>query len=193
MSPWAESLYAIIDVEASRKSLVQLDRALSNGCAMVQLRAKELDDRDLLELATRAREDCRRAGVPFVVNDRADIARMVGADGLHLGQDDLGVRDARVVVGSMQIGVSTHDLEQALQAQRDGADLIALGPIFETTTKRNPDPVVGSSLLRDVCVAVSRPVIAIGGITPANANETLEAGARFFAVISALPRFFETG
>lgn len=191
MSPWADSLYAIIDAEAAGRPIELMRTALSSGCAMLQLRGKRLDDRTFLELANEARAACHEAQVPLVINDRADIASMVRADGLHLGQDDLCVRDARLIVGNMQIGVSTHSLEQAAQADRDGADLIAFGPVFDTTTKDNPDPVVGVPQLRRVCRAVSRPVIAIGGITPENAEETLTAGARFVAVISALPRFFE--
>jgi thiamine-phosphate pyrophosphorylase len=193
MSRWADSLYAIIDAEATKEPLALMQGALSAGCAMLQLRAKRLDDRAFLDLATKARAACRRAGVPFVVNDRSDIAAMVQADGLHLGQDDLSVRDARSIVGHMQIGVSTHSLPQAEQAVRDGADLIAFGPVFETTTKDNPDPVVGVELLRQVCRSMSRPVIAIGGITPQNADQTRAAGARFIAAISALPRFLEAG
>jgi thiamine-phosphate pyrophosphorylase len=193
MSRWADSLYAIIDAEAARDPLALTQTVLSAGCAMLQLRAKHLDDRAFLDLATKASALCRRAGVPFVVNDRADIAVMVQADGLHLGQDDLRVVEARSVVGNVQIGVSTHDLAQATQAERDGADLIAFGPVFETKTKDNPDPVVGRELLGRVCRAVSRPVIAIGGITPENADETLAVGARFVAAISALPRFVDAG
>lgn len=189
MSRWADSLYAIIDAGMAEDPLALTKTALSSGCAMLQLRAKDLDDRAFVGLATRARTACRQARVPFVVNDRADIARIVNADGLHLGQDDLGVRDARLVVGDMQIGVSTHDLDQASRAVRDGADLIAFGPVFETVTKENPDPIVGTKLLRQVCEAVALPVVAIGGITPENAGPTLAAGARFIAVISALPRF----
>jgi thiamine-phosphate pyrophosphorylase len=192
-SRWADSLYAIIDAEASSRPLALMQTALSCRCAMLQLRAKQLDDRRFLDLATRAKSACREAGIPFVVNDRADIAQMVGADGLHLGQDDLRVPDARMVVGPMQIGVSTHNLEQALQAEKDGADLIAFGPVFETTTKQSPDPVVGLTLLQHVCLAVSRPVVAIGGITPQNAEEALASGAGFIAAISALPHFFQAG
>jgi len=142
------------------------------------------------EIAKRVRAACTHAEVPFVVNDRADIARLVRADGLHLGQDDLSIEDARGVVGDMQIGVSTHTLEQAVRADAEGADLIAFGPVFQTKTKENPDPVVGLRALEQVCQAVSRPVVAIGGITPENASETRRAGARYVAVISALPRFF---
>ncbi len=184
------SLYAIVDVEASREPVELARRALSAGCGMLQLRAKRLDDRSFVSLALELRTLCRERGAPFVVNDRADIARIVGADGLHLGQDDLEVADARKVVGRMHIGVSTHSPEQARQAELDGADLVAFGPIFTTSTKENPDPVVGLEALRQMCRDASRPVVAIGGITPENAAETLGAGARYVAVISALPRFF---
>lgn len=189
MSPWADSLYAIIDAEAAKRPLDLMQQALSAGCAMVQLRAKRIDDRTFLRLATEARAACADKGTPLVINDRADIARIVKADGLHLGQDDLRIEDARSIVGDMPIGISTHTPEQAASAEREGADLIAFGPVFVTMTKQDPDPVVGVTSLRRVCEAVSRPVVAIGGITPENVDQTLRAGARFAAVISALPRF----
>lgn len=184
-----DSLYAIVDAEVADRPLALTFQALNAGCAIVQLRAKRLDDVAFLEIAKRVRSACSHAGVPFIVNDRADIARLVRADGLHLGQDDLSIEEARRVVGDMQIGVSTHTLEQAETAEAEGADLIAFGPVFETQTKDNPDPVVGLRTLEALCQAVSRPVVAIGGITPENAGETLQAGARYIAVISALPRF----
>jgi len=190
MSPLIDSLYAIVDAEVVDHPLVLTFQALNAGCAIVQLRAKQLDDVAFLERAKRMRSACTHAGVPFVVNDRADIARLVGADGLHLGQDDLSIEDARRVVGEMQIGVSTHTLEQAEAADSEGADLIAFGPVFTTNTKESPDPVVGLQALETVCRRVSRPVVAIGGITPENADEVLGAGARYIAAISALPRFF---
>lgn len=184
-----DSLYAIVDPELAERPLELTFRALNAGCAIVQLRAKRLDDMSLLKIATRVRSACAHAGVPFVINDRADIARLVEADGVHLGQDDVSIEDARRVVGDMQIGVSTHSLEQAVRAEAEGADLIAFGPVFETSSKQNPDPVVGLQMLAEVAEAVSRPLVAIGGITPENAEETLRAGARYLAVISALPRF----
>jgi thiamine-phosphate pyrophosphorylase len=186
-----DSLYAIVDAEYAERPLELAFKALNAGCAMVQLRAKRLDDTSFLKIATRVRSACGHAGVPFVVNDRADIARLVEAEGLHLGQDDLSIDDARKVVGDMQIGVSTHSLEQATTAEAEGADLIAFGPVFPTKTKEHPDPIVGLQNLAKVCASVSRPVVAIGGISPENAAETLEAGARYIAVISALPRFLE--
>jgi thiamine-phosphate diphosphorylase len=185
-----DSLYAIVDVGVADRPLGLAFQALNAGSAIVQLRAKRLDDVAFLEIAKRVRSACSHAGVPFFINDRADIARLVGADGLHLGQDDLSIEEARRVVGKMQIGVSTHSLEQAVMADAEGADLIALGPVFETDTKENPDPVVGLQMLKKVCQTVSRPVVAIGGITPENAAKTLDAGARYVAAISALPRFF---
>jgi len=184
-----ESLYAIVDAEAADRPLELTFKALNAGCAMVQLRAKRLDDVAFLEIAKRVRSACAHAEVSFVVNDRADIARLVRADGLHLGQDDLSIADARRVVGNMQVGVSTHNLEQAAKADAQGADLIAFGPVFETKTKENPDPVVGLQALEKVCQTVSRPVVAIGGISPENAGKALRAGARYVAVISALPLF----
>ena len=186
-----DSLYAIVDAEYAERPLELAFKALNAGCAIVQLRAKRLDDPSLLKIATRVRSACAHAGVPFVINDRADIARLVQADGLHIGQDDLSIDDARKVVGKMQIGVSTHSREQAITAQAEGADLIAFGPIFRTKTKENPDPTVGLDELAKVCASVSRPVVAIGGICPENAGETLQAGANYLAVISALPRFLK--
>lgn len=193
MSPLNDSLYAIVDAEVADRPLELTFEALNAGCAILQLRAKRLDDLAFLQLARRARSACAQAGVPFVINDRADIACLVCADGLHLGQSDLSIEEARRVVGEMQIGVSTHSLEQATTAHAQGADLIGFGPIFETKTKENPDPVVGLKTLAEVCERVSCPVVAIGGITPENARETLQNGARFIAAISALPRFLAGG
>lgn len=188
-----DRLYAIIDVERADDPVALARAALDAGCGTLQLRAKRLDDRAFLELAQILRRLCSEQRVPFVVNDRADIARLVGADGLHLGQDDLSLADARRIVGEISIGVSTHDRTQAEDAERAGADLVAFGPIFETTSKDDPDPVVGVAELRRVCREIGRPVVAIGGITPENAERTLAAGAAYVAVISALPRFLEPG
>jgi thiamine-phosphate pyrophosphorylase len=189
MNQLIDSLYAIIDAEVAERPLELTFQALNAGCAMVQLRAKRLDDMAFLNIAKRVRSACAHAEVPFVINDRADIASLVRADGLHLGQDDLSIEDARRVVREMPIGVSTHNLEQAAKADTEGADLIAFGPVFETKTKEKPDPVVGLRTLEEVCQTVSRPVVAIGGITPENAAEALRTGARYIAVVSALPRF----
>jgi thiamine-phosphate diphosphorylase len=189
MNPWSDRLYAIVDADASRDSSDLARRALSIGCAALQLRAKKLNDRSLLALAEELHAACRQANVPFIVNDRPDIAVLIGAEGVHLGQDDMRIAEARRIVGAIDIGISTHNLQQALEAERSGADRIAFGPVFETVTKENPDPVVGLKKLEQVCRAVSRPVVAIGGITPENADRVLAQGAAQVAVISALPRF----
>ena len=189
MNHWSDRLYAIVDVGASGNVSELCRRALDAGCAMLQLRAKGLDDQSLLVLAEQLNAACRGANVPFVVNDRPDIAKLIGAYGVHLGQDDMRIAEARKIVGAIDIGVSTHNLQQALEAERGGADRIAFGPIFETTTKENRDPVVGLENLEEVCRKTSRPVVAIGGITPENAALVLDRGAAQLAVVSALPRF----
>ena len=189
--PGQPKLYAIVDVSATRDPMALARRALEAQCAFLQLRAKRLDDHTFLEVARELRALCKQAQTAFVINDRADIARLVAADGVHLGQEDMSVADARRVAADLLIGVSTHDPEQAAQAQHDGADLIAFGPVFPTQTKDRPDPVVGLQMLGHVCRNASRPVVAIGGITPSNVAATLEAGATYFAVISALPQFLE--
>lgn len=191
MSQWwqnARGLYAIIDPEhcAGRAPLAIAEQVIEGGCAVLQLRAKGLGGRDLLSLARALRTVCAKAGVPFVMNDRADIARLADADGLHLGQDDLPVEAARATVGSMCIGVSTHDRAQAARAADDGADVLGFGPVFETATKDNPDPVVGLETLAKVCAECDIPVIAIGGVTLDNAASIIACGPRFIASISAI-------
>lgn len=182
-------LYAIVDPAACRGRDPErvAEAILRGGCARLQLRVKDGGDAARLALARRIRARCAGALVPFVINDRPDIARLVGADGLHLGQDDLPISEARRVVGdAMEIGRSSHDAGQAVQAVEDGADLVAFGPVFETTSKDAPDPVVGLERLAEVCRASARGVVAIGGIRLENAAAISSAGARFGAVIGAL-------
>ena len=114
----------------------------------------------------------------LIVNDRPDIALLAGAGGVHVGQDDLGVEDARAICGREKwVGISTHTLEQLAQADRTSADYIAIGPIFQTATKKNPDPVVGYEGVRRARELTEKPLVAIGGITRANARSVLDAGA----------------
>jgi len=183
-------LYAILDpaLTGDRDPLRVAEAILAGGCARLQLRDKRGPDRRRLALGRALAERCRAAGVGFVMNDRADLASLCEADGLHLGQDDLALEDARTLVGPMEIGLSTHDPAQARAAASAGADLVALGPIFETTTKRDPDPVVGVDTLAAVCAASDRPVIAIGGVTLDTAVAIREAGAVYGAAVSALCR-----
>ncbi len=182
-------LYAIVDPAACRgRDPSRVAAAiLRGGCAALQLRSKSGSDRDLLALARDLAAQCRRAGVPFVVNDRPDLALLIGAAGLHLGQDDLPVAEARRIVGdAVAIGRSTHDEAQAAAAVGEGADVVAFGPVFETASKAQPDPVVGLDRLERVCAASVLPVVAIGGITLERIDAIVQTGARWAAVIGAV-------
>ncbi len=181
-------LYAIIDPEhcAGRCPRWVAAQIVSGGCAALQLRAKHMSDFDRLALARDLSVICRAAQVPFWINDRLDLALLVEADGLHLGQDDISVADARKLWGARPIGLSTHSLQQAQEALAAGADLIGFGPVFGTQSKQNPDPQVGLSGLSEVCAQLPLPVVAIGGIKLAHVPELKRAGAQVCAVISAL-------
>jgi thiamine-phosphate pyrophosphorylase len=181
-------LYAIIDPEACRGAPSAVAEAvLRGGCAALQLRAKRLTDAEYLELGREIVSLCRTAGVPFFVNDRVGLVAELGADGVHVGQTDLPIEEVRAVLGPRRmIGVSTHTVEQALDSERRGAQMIGFGPVFATTSKLDSDPVVGLEGLRAVCGAVRIPVIAIGGIASANVLDVREAGASLAAVISAV-------
>lgn len=186
-------LYAIVDPERclGRDPLEVADAILRAGCAMLQLRAKGLPDRDRLALALAMGARARACGVPFVVNDRPDLALLAGADMLHLGQDDLPIAEARRIVGAMPIGRSTHDLAQAREAVAEGADLIGFGPVFTTRSKERPDPTVGTERLAEVVRAIMIPVVAIGGITAENAAAVRSTGAPLWAVISAIGEAYD--
>jgi thiamine-phosphate pyrophosphorylase len=182
-------LYAIVDPEhcAGRDPRLVAEAILRGGCAALQLRAKQGADAAWLELGHELAALCRARGVPFIVNDRVSLAQQLGADGVHLGQGDLPIDAARALLGSrMMIGVSTHSLEQAADAERRGADGIGFGPIFATQTKAGAEPTVGVERLRQVCASVRIPVIAIGGITLETAAQIVEAGAPLAAAIAAL-------
>jgi len=182
-------LYAIVDPAACRgRDPVSVAEAIvRGGCAMLQLRAKRLHRPALESLAAKLRELCTGAAVPFVVNDHVELAVRVGADGVHLGQDDMPVASARSQLGpEIALGVSTHDLAQARAAEVAGADLIGFGPVFPTASKENPDAAVGLSGLRAVCSAVALPVVAIGGIAADNAAAVAACGPAMAAAISAL-------
>jgi len=182
------ALYVILDRAAARgRDLPDLlEAVIAGGCLMVQLREKEWPSGRLLPLAERLRARCAAAGVTFIVNDRVDLAVAVGADGVHLGQDDLPARVARPLLRpGMILGVSTHSVVQARAAQADGADYVAVGAMFATPSKPSFE-LVGPALLREVRPLVGAPLIAIGGITHGNVSEVIAAGADGVAVISAV-------
>jgi thiamine-phosphate pyrophosphorylase len=182
-------VYPVLDLELLRgRSAPDAVRALAAGGArLVQLRAKSSPDRALLDLTRECLAAARAAGVPLIVNDRPDVARITGADGVHVGQDDLPPAACRAVLGpAALVGVSTHDEAQVAAAAREPVDYLAVGPVYPTRTKANPDPVVGLELVRRARARWAGPLVAIGGIAAENARAVLEAGADGLAVISAV-------
>jgi thiamine-phosphate pyrophosphorylase len=189
---WAlpSRLYLIVDPLDTGRDPVALALAmLAAGARLLQLRLKGCSTRDLLTVAARLREMTAAAGATFIVNDRADLALAVGADGVHLGQEDLPVEVARQLVGPGRLlGFSTHSEVQLEAARGTGADYLSLGPIFATTSKAAADPVIGIQRLRTARPLVAQPLVAIGGITAATAREVLNAGAEAVSVIAAVVR-----
>jgi len=182
-------VYPITDVSISGLSHAEQVALLADrGATLVQIREKHAPPLQFYEQAKAARAVARERGVQIIINDRVDIALAVGADGVHLGQDDLPPEAARRLLGdNAVIGCSTHSLSQALEVTKLPVDYIAIGPIFQTSTKENPSPVVGLDGLRVVREAIGKlPLVAIGGITPANAEEVIEAGADAVAMIRGL-------
>lgn len=163
-------------------------RLCAGGATLIQLREKQLAPREFYREAEEALRVARSCGARLIINDRVDIALALSADGIHLGQDDLPPETARELLGERAIiGFSTHNVEQAKVAARLPVDYIAIGPIFETTSKEKPDPVVGLDGLRRVRQIVGEiPLVAIGGIRRESIVEVLAAGADSVAVISLL-------
>jgi thiamine-phosphate pyrophosphorylase len=182
--------YPILDTEtAVRREIAPVAaaaRILEAGARILQFRHKGFFSRDVFQESREIAALCREADALFVINDRADIARLLGA-ALHLGQDDLTPADARRVLGDGAfIGFSTHNESQLRAAENEPADYLAFGPIFGTSSKLNPDPVVGLDELRRLRALTTRPLVVIGGITRSNARSVIEAGADSLAVIGDL-------
>lgn len=182
-------LYVVTD-EGLSKGLTHLqitERAVRGGANVIQLRDKSLGGRKLLETALTIKEVTKKSGALFIVNDRLDVALASGADGVHLGQDDLPLKDALLLVpNGFIIGITVHDVAEALEAQKGGASYLGLSPIFQTGSKNDAGVACGIQRIKDVKKTVSIPVVAIGGINATNAREVLEAGADGIAVISAV-------
>lgn len=181
-------LYAVTDSAwVGRQSLAQqVESALKGGVTCVQLREKSLNETDFLKEALEIKALCKQYGVPFFINDNVDVAIRCGADGIHVGQEDIQAAQVRKLVGEhMMIGVSVHSVEEALQAVENGADCLGVGAMFPTATK--PDAsAVPLDILRDICQAVSVPVVAIGGIGKANLPQLSETGVDGVALVSAI-------
>jgi|ERR1041385_90288 thiamine-phosphate diphosphorylase len=178
-------LYPVADAQFG--DVVQIaESLLQGGARLIQLRDKNAATREFLDRVERVLA-LAPADARIIVNDRVDIARISGAAGVHLGQTDLPPAMARKILRSEQIvGFSTHNLQQALEADNLPVDYVAVGPIFPTSTKQNPDPVVGLESLNSICKVVDKPIVAIGGIRMENAREVLKAGAHSIAVIRDL-------
>jgi thiamine-phosphate pyrophosphorylase len=182
-------VYPITDTNLSGLSHAeQIDRLIAGGATLIQLRDKHAAPRDFYRQAEAALQITREHNVQLIINDRVDVALALGADGIHLGQTDMPVEAARRLLGGRVIvGISTHNLQQAELAANLPVDYVAFGPIFKTSTKEDPDPIAGLAALREVRTIVGAlPVVAIGGITWANAGEAWRAGADAVSSIAAL-------
>ncbi len=181
-------LYAIIDPTLLTSSELDLAETLAgSGVELIQYRNKTASSRQFFEISRQLSSSLSPRGVRLIVNDRPDIALLAGAGGVHVGQEDLSVEEARAICGSDRwVGVSTHTLEQLAEADVSSADYIAVGPIFQTVTKKNPDPIVGTEILRKARQLTKKPLVAIGGITLERAAEVYRAGADSLAVIRDL-------
>jgi len=183
------SLYLVADAEfaAGRDLLGIVDAAVQGGVTVVQLRAKALPFQEFLALGLRAADRLAGTGVPLLINDRVDIALACGADGVHLGQEDMPLATARKILGGDRIiGISANTVEEARAAELGGADYIGASPAFATATKETALPVLGPEGVRSIKRAVRIPVVAIGGIGTTNAAALADSGADGIAVISAV-------
>jgi thiamine-phosphate pyrophosphorylase len=179
-------LYVILDAALLANSEIELARRLAEaGVRLIQYRNKKAAARELFQRSREISELLRPYGVRFIVNDRPDVAYLANADGVHVGQEDLDVGQTRGIIGKEKwVGVSAHNLAQFQSAIATSADYIAVGPIFSTSTKANPDPVVGTELLRQVRPLTDKAIVAIGGVTLERAAGVIEAGADSLAVSS---------
>jgi thiamine-phosphate diphosphorylase len=181
-------LYAITDTQLSNYSHEEIvRRLLAGGARLIQLREKEASAKELLDATRACLPLTRAAGAKLIINDRVDVALTADADGVHLGQADLLVEEAREILGPNKIiGLSTHSLEQFQLALKTSANYLAVGPVYPTTSKENPDPVVGLELVAAAKARTDRPLVAIGGITVERAPAVIAAGADSVAILSAL-------
>lgn len=182
-------LYAITGeaFHPGRDLIEVMEEAIRGGVDIVQLRDKTSSKRDVLQKAQALRELTKKYGVPFIVNDHIDVALAVDADGIHLGQDDLPLAEARKIVGpDKMIGISTHQIEEARAAQAEGADYIGVGPIFETKSKADVVDPVTTAYIQQVAAEITIPFVAIGGIKLHNVEQVLAAGASRICMISEI-------
>jgi thiamine-phosphate pyrophosphorylase len=183
------SLYLVTDRALSRGRTTSdiVRAAIAGGVTCVQLREKDCPTREFIEEARRLMAILRPIGIPFIINDRLDVALAIGADGVHLGQQDMDIIDARRLAGpDLIIGISVESLADAVRAESQGADYIGISPVFATATKTDTAAPIGLDGIRRIRAAVHLPIIAIGGITADNAAAVIAAGADGIAVVSAI-------
>ena len=171
-----------------RSNLEVLEAVIQGGSKIIQLREKEYSKRDLYNLALKFREITSRAGLLLIINDHVDVALAVEADGVHLGQEDLPVQVARKLLPELLIGTSTHSLDQALEAEKNGADYINIGPIFATKTKQGVGAFLGPEAISEISSQIKVPYTVMGGINEDNIEQVLAKGARRVAMISAITK-----
>lgn len=182
-------LYIVTDeILAPGCSHIQIAReSLAGGANIIQLRDKRRGGAELYTIAKEIRSLCNEYSAEFIVNDRLDIALLTGADGVHLGQDDIPVSAARTIAPRpFIIGISVGSVEEAILAEKGGADYLGVGPVYPTGTKKDAGPAVGPSLIRKIREKTKIPIVAIGGINLSNARDVIDAGADGIAVISAV-------
>lgn len=188
--PFGEKLllYAVTDRSwVGRNTLLeQAEAALKGGVTCLQLREKDLDEEAFLAEAMEMKALCQRYGVPLIINDRADVAIKCGADGVHVGQEDMKLSDVRKLLGEERIiGVSAHTVQEALEAEKAGADYLGVGAVFGSSTKKNAHSI-DHETVREICAAVRIPVVAIGGIDRNNVQKLKGTGVDGVALISAI-------
>ena len=179
-------LYVITEssISKGRTNEDVVKEAIKGGAEIIQLREKQWDKNKIREEAIKLLRICRKNNVIFIVNDYVDIALEIGADGVHLGQSDMPVSEARKICGNkLIIGLSTHSIEQAVKADKEDVDYITIGPIFRTRAK---DYTVGTGIIKEIANKINKPLIAIGGINKNNIDDVLSQGAKSVAVISAV-------
>jgi len=183
------TLYLVTDYQSNHSIVTQVKSALSGGVTLVQYRAKLMTNADVYKEASEITELMHKAKRPLIINDRVDIAMAVNADGVHLGPEDLPISVARRIMGATAIiGASVSSVEEAIEAESDGANYLGVGAIYDTVTKSDAGVGIGVQTITDIKSAVSIPIVGIGGINLFNVSEVIKAGADGVAVVSALTR-----
>jgi len=184
---WKLCLVADAEAAKGRYLLNLIEKAVNSGVTLVQLRAKELQTREFLQLARQTAELLKGKSIPLIINDRIDIALACGAEGVHLGQEDIPLPYARKILGKKkQIGISVNTVNEAEEAEKGGADYLGVGPVYYTPSKRDLKAILGPSGLKVIRERVKIPILAIGGINAENATDVMSCGVDGIAVISAL-------